>query len=97
MALTDLETRALLGIIDSDYRDGDHPVDAQVWTWSANPFPSPRTFSGVVASLTKKGFVISTDEGNDSIIYLTQAGFDALRTEALPELIKRDRHKDWGL
>ena len=34
---------------------------------------------------------------NDSIIYLTQAGFDALRTEALPELIKRDRHKDWRL
>lgn len=76
-ALTDLERQALQGIFDSDFRDGDHPVDKAVWTWSANPFASKKTFSGVVSSLVKKGYVWSTDEGEDSVIAMTQAGYDA--------------------
>jgi len=80
--LTKIEAQALQGILDSDYMDGmteaadvvNHPV----WTWSANPFDKQRTFSGAVSSLKRKGLVKSTEEGRDSIISMTQAGFDAL-------------------
>jgi hypothetical protein len=81
MTLTNLELTALRGILDSDFMDGakgHEAVGKQVWTWSANPFPSKRTFSGIVASLAKKGLVASTDEGEDSVIWLTKAGVDAL-------------------
>jgi hypothetical protein len=77
--LTTKEIEALKGIVDSDFRDGNHPVGRAVWTWSANPFPSKRTFSGVVASLNSKGFTSSTDEGEDSTIVMTAAGWEALK------------------
>ena len=87
MHLTTKEIDALIGIVDSEFHDGSHPVGNPVWTWSANPFSNARTFSGVVASLNKKGFTTSTDLGKDSTIVLTQAGFDALK-EAAPEFVK---------
>lgn len=74
--ITTNEHRAIQGIIDSDFRDENHPVGCQVWTWSANPFNSKKIFSGVVASLVKKGYVKSTQEGEDSVIWLTQEGYD---------------------
>jgi hypothetical protein len=77
--LTNIERQAIQGIIDSDFRDGNHPVDHLVWTWSANPFPNKRTFAGAIASLVTKGF-IKTDAtfgAHDDCLTLTQAGYDA--------------------
>ena len=81
--LTPIEAKALQGILDSDFMDGDtdaqYVVNKPVWTWSANPFASKQTFSGAVSSLTKKGLVRSQDWGTrDAVIMLTQQGFDAL-------------------
>ena len=75
--LTPNEFKALQGIYDSDYRDGDNPVNHPVWSWSANPFKSKKTFGGVVASLSKKGFVDQSDSGKDAVVSMTQAGFEA--------------------
>jgi hypothetical protein len=79
--LTEMERQAIAGILESDYMDGltgDDAVDKVVWTWSGNPFSSKRTFSGVVSSLTKKGFVGSEDNGGkDDVIWITRAGMDA--------------------
>ena len=79
--LTPIEAQAIQGILDSDYMDGDTgdaAIDRPVWTWSANPFPNKRTFSGAVSSLTKKGFVsISEYDTNEWIISITAAGMAA--------------------
>jgi hypothetical protein len=79
--LTTIERQAIQGILDSDYMDGmtgSDAVDHDVWTWSANPFPSKRTFSGAVSSLVRKGFVQSADYGdNEQVIRITRAGMDA--------------------
>jgi hypothetical protein len=81
--LTTIERQAIQGILDSDYMDGMTGNDAvghDVWTWSANPFPTLRTFSGAVASLVKKGFVSVYRAGKDSTICVTRAGMDAFET-----------------
>jgi hypothetical protein len=83
--LTNIERRAIQGIIDSDFRDGNHPVDHLVWTWSANPFPNnnKRTFASAIASLVRKGYV-KTDAAfghRDDCLTLTQAGYDAYMAE----------------
>lgn len=78
--LTDLERQAIQGILDSDYMDGmtgADCVDHMVWTWSANPFGTKAKFAGVISSLNQKGFTKSTDEGRDSVIWITKAGMDA--------------------
>lgn len=78
--LTDIERRAIQGILDSDYMDGDtgtDTIDRPVWTWDANPFDSKRTFSGAVSSLVRKGFVVIDGTGNDATIQITQAGYNA--------------------
>jgi len=78
MKLTTLERRAIQGILDSEYGDGD--VDKCVWTWSANRgFPNKRSFSGAISSLVKKGYVIAGGDGRDATLTLTQSGFDAFR------------------
>lgn len=78
--LTAKEIEGLKGIVDSDYRDGDHPVGKMVWDWSANPFKSKRTFSGVMSSLNAKGFAHSSEyDKNEGVIEMTAAGWEALR------------------
>lgn len=76
--LTELELKGLKGIAESDYHDGNHPMGNHVWTWSANPFDSLKTFSGVSSSLNKKGFAESFEDGKDSTIKITEAGWAAL-------------------
>lgn len=39
---------------------------------------APRTIAGVCGSLARKGMVRSYDEGRDSTIEMTEAGFDAM-------------------
>lgn len=76
---TDKEIEGLQGIVDSDFNDGNYPVKHWVWSWSANPFGSKRTFAGVVSSLVKKGLAqASGDAGDDACLTLTQAGWDLL-------------------
>ncbi len=79
MNITTNEREALQGILDSDFQDGPGEVGKQVWTWSANPFKSKRTFSGVVASLVKKSLVDICEDGEDSTIWITQAGMDVIK------------------
>lgn len=81
--LTKLEIQGIQGILTSEY-DTDNIVGRCVWTWSANTFDSPKTFSGVVSSLVKKGLVKAEDLGDDATLCLLQAGWDALK-EAAPE------------
>jgi hypothetical protein len=75
--LTKNECRAIEGIVSSEYGEG--AVGRWVWTWSANPFASKKTFSGVVASLSKKGLVSVMDEGKDASIRLNEAGWLAYK------------------
>jgi len=77
--LTTLEVQGLQGILDSEFHDGNDPIKNPVWTWSANPFGNKKTFSGVVSSLVKKGLVKSSGYDKDDVIYITQAGWDALQ------------------
>ena len=89
MTITENERRALQGILDSDYMDGETgpPLGKRVWTWSANPFSSKKTFSGVVSSLVKKGFVISDDRyADEPCIAITAAGMAALQGSNVPML-----------
>ena len=89
MTITDNERRALQGILDSDFMDGmkgAEAVDHRVWSWSANPFKSKRTFSGVVSSLVKKGYVSTSDYGDDACIAITAAGMAALQGSDVPHL-----------
>lgn len=83
--MTNNERAALQGILNSDFMDGakgQGAVDVRVWTWSANPFPSKRTFSGVVSSLIKKGWVKSTEAGDESTICITAAGMAAFEGQS---------------
>lgn len=77
--LTELEVKGLEGICDSEFQDGNHPVENPVWSWSANPFTSKRTFSGVMSSLVKKGLAHGDGVGSDeACCYITAAGYLAL-------------------
>lgn len=81
-ALTEIERKAIQGILDSDYMDGMTGQDAtehHVWSWSANPFPSKRTFSGAISSLVQKGYVRADNAAaaNERTLCITQAGMDA--------------------
>lgn len=83
MKLTDNERMALQGIVDSDYHDGQHPVDNWVWSFSANPWnhdtKESRKFAGTLSSLLKKGLAKQDGEGKDACVTITQAGYDALQ------------------
>lgn len=83
--ITKIETECLLGIFNSDYRDGYSPVQKWVWTWSGNPFSNKRTYSGAISSLVKKGLV-QTDgqKGDDACVAMTAEGWAALKA-AMPE------------
>ena len=50
--LTELEAKALQGLMDSDYQDGRPTVGNWVWSWSVQ---QQRQFSGAMTSLIKKG------------------------------------------
>ncbi len=84
VTLTTKELAALKAIKDSHYRsawDRDGVVDVPVWTWSANPWDGTAeatSFGGVMASLGKKGLAESYEEGEDSTVLMTAAGWDAL-------------------
>jgi hypothetical protein len=79
MTITKLELEALEGIYNSDFRDGNNPVNCPVWSWSANPFGSKPRFAGAVSSLVKKGLAKTSGQGEDACVAMTAAGWDELR------------------
>jgi len=79
--ITEIERKALHGIYNSDFRDGNDPVGCPVWSWSANPFDNKRTFSGAISSLVKKGLVKADGEGDDACVTLTQAGWNLIKDD----------------
>lgn len=83
--MTKNEMKALKAIVESEYQNGGNPVDHDVWTEYCNPFGSKRTFSGVMSSLSKKGYVYISDMdmgtglGKMGTVAITQAGFNAYK------------------
>jgi hypothetical protein len=75
--LTKLECKGIEGIVKSEYGEG--AIGRCIWTWSGNPFSKKATFSGVISSLSKKGYVSSTEEGKDSTLTLLAAGWAAYK------------------
>ncbi len=74
MTLTDKETSVLKAVVENEYNGDDFEP---VWTWSVadNAGVTGKTFSGVVASLTKKGYVSSWEhDKNQEVMVLTDAG-----------------------
>lgn len=74
MKVTELETRMIINIADNDYRDGGS-LDAPVWSdcLDCGPFEiEPAKHGGLIASLAKKGLVISSGE----TVSLTRAGVE---------------------
>jgi len=57
--MTPYEKEALIGVIVSQYLDGEHPVDRGIYTWDAidNSGLSKKVVSGVWSSLVKKGWI----------------------------------------
>ena len=80
--VTRRERHALMGIYNSVYRNG-HPVDAWVWTWSANPFNSISFFKKILAGLEAKGLVAEEHE----LVCLTQEGWKVLKQSLAIEII----------
>lgn len=83
--LTAKEFAVLTNLLTCDYaRDISHsPLDPDhvghsVWAWCASgPSLSGKAVPGVVASLSKKGFVICCGYGDDASTRITAAGHAA--------------------
>jgi hypothetical protein len=82
--LTENEENVLLSIINNDYRyfkKTDRAlINSATWTFVCEDSGlNGKQISGTISSLTKKGFVFSFQDGNDSTIAITELGFDALQ------------------
>lgn len=96
MALTEKEIAVLKAFADNEYTamDGEYSnpyIKHPQWMFTIQDYSGlcGKEFSGVVSSLTKKGFVGSDTTGDKSMIgvsikdtwtmWMTDAGFDALQ------------------
>lgn len=82
--ITATEREALQGIVDSDFHDGQDPVDNWVWSFSANPWNDTREsrkFAGALVSLIKKGLAKQDGEKDEACVAITQAGMEALKAQ----------------
>ena len=90
--LTEKELAVLKAIDMSEY--GDNIMDA-IWTWSVadnmdrDIIANDSSLGGIIASLTKKGFVWSCEDGEDSSIEFTEDGFNAYIAEVGRENINK--------
>lgn len=62
------------------YEEAGNPI----WTHSINDAGKPsgvegKALSGVCGSLVKKGLMGSDEDGDDSTVYITEAGWDAIK------------------
>jgi DNA-binding MarR family transcriptional regulator len=81
--LTTKENEVLLSIIQNDYQtyEPNDPalINSPTWTFVCEDSGyKGKTLSGIISSLTQKGLVSSHNDGNDSTIYITEEGFNAL-------------------
>ena len=68
----------LESIIMSDY-NADQETDYPVWTWDVTEvLDNPRSASGVISHLNRKGLTTSVDDGEDSTISITREGLTQL-------------------
>jgi hypothetical protein len=88
MELTSNEKKMIRNIAENDYANGE--PDAMVWADCLDcgpcPLPSVRSHGGVIASLIKKGLVVSDGEGwdagsgkDETCVWLTSEGLDHWR------------------
>jgi hypothetical protein len=78
--ITELERKVILGIMASEYCDGD-PM-SEIWSWSIRaPGIAKKSLSGIVSSLSKKGLVIcrSGEIHSEDTIAITQEAFDLVQ------------------
>jgi len=83
--LTPNEENILLCVITNDYqtfkKDDKAMIGSPTWTFVCEESGlSGKVISGTISSLTKKGFVGSNRDGNDSTIWVTKEGFEALNS-----------------
>jgi len=77
--MTDKEFALLTAILVNDYTDGVN-AEAPVWTWSAcDSFGT--SAGGIMASLSKKGWAGVNEDGEDSEVWATPAGFAAWKQQ----------------
>ncbi len=84
MTITPQEFYVLRAICDSDFHDGQNPVDNWVWSWSANPWDGTadsRKFAGVLVSLIKKGLAKQDGDGWEACVTITAEGFRVFSAE----------------
>lgn len=77
--LTELERVGLNAIVNSEYMDqsGEYVINYPIWTFSLYALEG-RQRSGVVSSLAQKGYVGIGESDGDDIIWITEAGYQAL-------------------
>jgi hypothetical protein len=81
--ITSNEAEVLNAILISDFQCSDEKnavVGHAVWTWSVadQVEAKGKAFSGVISSLVKKNLAGSQEDGDDSIIWITSEGWDAI-------------------
>jgi len=84
--LTDLESKVLKNIFESEYHSSipENAMDTSTWYFCAAGYSiDPKTVRGVVTSLVKKGLVIVFEEKNpdDSTIRMTDEGFKIFKEQ----------------
>jgi hypothetical protein len=87
VTITEKERALLEGIRDSQYHDGQDPIEHATWTWDAldNSGLNPESRGGVASSLEKKGLAWfdqattkAIGSGDDDTCAITAAGMAAL-------------------
>lgn len=86
ISVTENERKLLELIRDSEYHDGENPVDHSVWTnVISGYFGGTKKMSGVASSLVKKGLAVFENYGygakemKEGVCWITQKGFDAIK------------------
>ena len=83
--LTQNEKVVIEAIIDNEYicheRNDENLINYPVWTFVCEDSGiKGKSLSGVIPSLTQKGLVESSQDGNDSTIWLTRKGFEKINS-----------------
>jgi hypothetical protein len=77
--VTAFEKTLLTSVKESEYHDGQDPVDNPVWADCVLDLIPTKSRGGVMSSLVKKGWVRFHDCGADSTVTLTAEGLRVLR------------------
>jgi hypothetical protein len=86
--LTDNEYKVLQAIVESEFQNGDTPVNQPVWAIDHTELGwDGKRLSGTVSSLVKKGFVNVSGGGREAIQYITESGYS--------EYLSENRQRSW--